>query len=125
MKKLFVVMLVGILCCCSMQVVKQEATPYSGKTFDQVFTAATMALVDCGFTVKTSDKAAGLLLATRSANMATENEAPQVTVFVSTDATGTVGAKISYVQPGQLADIFGTNKKAIAKIQIAILSYLK
>lgn len=114
-----------LLWSCSMQNVKTEATTYAGKTKDEVFTAATMALVDCEFTIKTSDKAGGLLLATKGANFATENNAPQVTVLVYADSTGTVGVKIQYVQPGQLADVGGTNKKAIANIQAAMLKYLK
>jgi hypothetical protein len=99
----------------------QDTALFWGKGKDEVYAAAKMALAECGYALKTSDKDSGLLLASKG----TEPNAPVATVLVLTDANGIPSVKVQYMRPGQSDTSPAANRSAIEQILGAIRGLLK
>lgn len=90
-------------------------------TFDEMWNASIKVGVQQGYQIFNSDKDGGVLILTKGRNVLTQNEPPQLTVIISeVDGTCTIDAQ--YVQPGQIADLFGTGKKAVKKFINAVMA---
>jgi hypothetical protein len=99
----------------------QDTALFWGKGKDEVFVAAKMALAECGYALKTSDKDSGMLLASKG----TEPNAPVATVLVLTDQNGIPSVKVQCARPGQSDPSSAANKSAIEQILAAIKGLLK
>ena len=99
----------------------QDTFLFAGKTLDQLFVAAKMALTECGYTIKNSDRDSGLLLAAKAA----EPNAPMATVLAFTDKTGSSGLKIQFLQAGQAGSSSSATQEAIDKILAAVRQILR
>lgn len=99
---------------------------FAGKTVEEVLVAAKIALADCRYTIKSSDKESGLLVATRSADAAAgETSSPTATIVVFSDSTGTPRVRIQVVRPGQADESSVENRAEIEKILSAIRDLLR
>jgi len=98
---------------------------FPGRTMEEVFVAVKMALADCQYTVKTSEKESGLVYAEGKAFPADGKAVPRVTILVFMDPTGTPGVKIQYFQPGQAGDSSNAGKKPIEEILAALRNILR
>jgi hypothetical protein len=87
--------------------------------------AAKIALADCRYAIKSSDPGGGLLIATRAANLAGEQNPPVATVLVFTDPAGAPGVKVQIVRPGQAGDPSGAIRAETEQILAAIQDLLK
>lgn len=102
-----------------------DSASFAGRTSEEVFVAARIALGDCRYAVKSSDSDGGLLVATRTAGPAGEKNPPMATVLVFTDPVGAPGVKVQVVRPGQAGDPSGEIRSETGKILAAIQDLLR
>jgi hypothetical protein len=103
----------------------QDTFLFAGKTRDQLFVAARMALEECGYKIKTGDKESGLFLASKGEARADGTQPPMVTVLVFTDPQGTAGVRIQSLQPNQANDLYGAARSTTDTILAAIQNILR
>lgn len=104
MRVFLLAILLGLAGCASMQDVHQESITVNA-TYDQAWQAAVYALSETGFSIENSDKDSGLLYAEGGRNLFTQNEAPQLNVFVNEGPNnGQVTIRTKAIQAGQVYD---------------------
>jgi len=119
MKPKIICILLAFMVCCAIQNIKTDSTIFDGKTFDQVWNASMLAANDVGFTIVNSDKNSGIIITTKEANLATQEQDPQMNIIIQKSATG-INVYCKYLEKGQIMNIFHTPEKDIKKFMVSL-----
>jgi len=122
MKKVMILMAAMILLtACAMQSVQTQAKIYPATiSFDEVWGACLKAATTSGYQITNVEKESGLIMMTKQRNFLTQNENPQMNVFITQIDGGGWNVDATYIQPGQLTDFWGKGKAEADKYLSAV-----
>jgi len=110
-------------CATTMHVKRQKKFSYNEYSFDTVWSAAMKAVMDIGYSIKSSDKNGGIIFAQNEAVYITE-EAPLNLNILLKEENGKIDVDCQLVIPGAAFDAVGLNKE-MEKFTMALNRHLK
>ena len=124
--RVFIVGIISLLllsCATSMQVKKQKNFSYNEYSFETVWSAAIRAVMDIGYSIKSSDKNGGIIFAQGQAVFIAD-EAPLNLSILIKEENGKTNIDCQVVIPGAAFDAIGINKE-MEKFMVALNRNLK